>query len=281
MTSAKRARLAQWLEGDGIEIGALHRPLEVPPGARVRYVDHLDEAGLRAAYPELAALPLAPVSVIGSAEDLSAFDDGSVDFVIANHLLEHLEYPLRGLVEFQRVLRPGGLLYLSLPDKRVTFDRDRALTTTEHLISEHVRSDAEAHRREHYLDWARHVDKAKAPDVERHADGLMEKGYSIHFHVWRQDTFLDFLTRARAETDLDLATLQLAGVEFEDDDEFTLLLAKGPFDAPRLPPAPVRRDARGNGAAPPDGTSLRRRVAATPIGPPVRAVLRTLRRTAR
>jgi hypothetical protein len=30
-------------------------------------------------------VPLAPVDVIGSAEDLNAFVDCSVDFVIANH----------------------------------------------------------------------------------------------------------------------------------------------------------------------------------------------------
>lgn len=286
MTSAKRARLARWLAGDGIEIGALHRPLEVPGGTRVRYVDHLDEDGLRATYPELAGYDLVPVSVIGSAEDLSGFEDSSLDFVIANHLLEHLEYPLRGLLEFQRVLKPGGLLYLSLPDKRVTFDRDRELTTTDHLIEEHVRSDAADHRRAHYLDWAVHVDKVQPADVENHVDDLMERHYSIHFHVWRPDTFLDFVTRARADAGLELAALQLAGLEFEGDDEFCLLLVNGQADVPRLPPVTVQADLRNAPGSAPGGApsprtpspSLRRRVAATPIGPPVRAVLRTLRK---
>ena len=40
----------RFLRGDGIEIGALDFPLRLPRGARVRYVDHLDEAGLRSVH---------------------------------------------------------------------------------------------------------------------------------------------------------------------------------------------------------------------------------------
>ena len=81
----KRRRLSAWLRGDGIEIGALHMPLGLHREARVRYVDRLTVEEQRRQYPELAEVALAPVDVIGSAEDLSAFDDCSVDFVIANH----------------------------------------------------------------------------------------------------------------------------------------------------------------------------------------------------
>ena len=38
----------------GIEIGALHHPLPVPPEARVRYVDRMPVSELRRQYPELA-----------------------------------------------------------------------------------------------------------------------------------------------------------------------------------------------------------------------------------
>src|SRR5260370_8654769 len=126
--SVKRRRLASWLQGRGIEIRALHRPLAVATGASVTYVDRLPVAELREHYPELADLPLTPVAVIGNAEDLSAFDDQSLDFVIANHLLEHLEYPIRGLLEFQRALRPAGLVYLALPAERQPLAKKPPLT---------------------------------------------------------------------------------------------------------------------------------------------------------
>jgi hypothetical protein len=43
----RREELAiRYLSGDGIEIGALHRPLWTPPGARVRYVDNVSREQL-------------------------------------------------------------------------------------------------------------------------------------------------------------------------------------------------------------------------------------------
>ena len=120
-TTERRRRAARWLRGSGIEIGALHNPLEIPAGVSVKYVDRLTVDELRHHYPELAAEPLVEVDLIGDAEHLQALPVGSQDFVIANHLLEHLEDPLRGLAEMTRVLRPGGILYIALPDPRLTF----------------------------------------------------------------------------------------------------------------------------------------------------------------
>jgi hypothetical protein len=42
----------RFLRGDGTEIGALDFPLRVPRRARVRYVDYLDEPGLRESHSE-------------------------------------------------------------------------------------------------------------------------------------------------------------------------------------------------------------------------------------
>ena len=245
--SAKRRRLSVWVAGDGIEIGALHNPLTVPATARVRYVDRMPEAELRKHYPELNAEMFAPVSIIGSAEDLSMLGDASVDFVIANHLLEHVEDPVAALKEFERVLRQRGVLYLALPDMRRTFDRDRDLTTVDHLIEEH-RTGSAANRSRHYLDWALHVDKKD----EDHAQALMDSGYSIHFHVWCADTFLDFLVRARQEFALDFEIAQFAGPETDDDDEFILILAKGRADTVPLPRGEIGPDPPVGAGAPPE-----------------------------
>jgi len=265
----QRARLAGWLSGDGIEIGALHHPLEVPADARVTYVDWKDEAGLRKHYPELDGDPFAPVSVIASAEDLGPFADETLDFVIANHLLEHLEQPIHAFKEFQRVLKPGGVLYMALPDRRLTFDKHRALTTNQHLFDEH-RSGAEANRRAHYLDWALNVDGMQGAEAESRADGLLASHYSIHFHVWTPDSFLDFFVAARNEFALDFQLVGYAAAERDTDNEFILVLARAQ-DKVRLQPALERRRR----------SSLRRQLAASPLGPPVRAVKQLLRPPAR
>ena len=263
----QRRRLAAWLSGDGIEIGALHHPLPVRQGTHVTYVDWKDEAGLREHYPETKGWSLAPVSVIATAEDLGPFGDESLDFVIANHLLEHLEQPIRALKEFQRVLKPGGVLYMALPDRRLTFDRRRRPTTIEHLFDEH-RTGAEANSRAHYLDWAVNVDGKQGAEADAHADELLARRYSIHFHVWTPDSFLDFLVAARREFGLDFQLVGYAAAEREIDLEFILVLARAQ-EKVRLPPSRML-----------DGRALlrlRRRLAAGPLGPPVRAVRRLLR----
>ncbi len=263
MAGDSRERLAVWLEGDGVEIGALHHPLAVPPGAHVTYVDWLDEKGLREHYPELASETFAPVSVIASAEDLRAFADASLDFVIANHLLEHIEDPIRALSEFWRVLKPAGILYMALPDRRVTFDQGRQPTTIEHLFEER-RNGPEANRRAHYLDWATNVDGKQGDEAEAHADRLLAKRYRIHYHVWTPDSFLDFFVALRREFGLDFQLVGYAAPQRSTDNEFILVLAR-PGAGVRLAPSPT---------LPPN---VRRRLAQSPLGPPVRLAKRLLR----
>ncbi|MEA2683759.1 MAG: hypothetical protein QOK05_2087 [Chloroflexota bacterium] len=261
----KRWRIASaWLSGSGIEIGALYRPLIVPPQARVRYVDHLDEPGLRRHYPELSHEKFAPVDIIGTAEDLSNIGSDSLDFIIANHLFEHLEYPIRALAEFQRVLRPGGVLYMALPDQRVGIDHRRAVTPVEHLLDEH-RNGAEKNRPEHYRSWV--VDcEGKPEEADARTAMLMEMNYSIHFHVWRADGFLEFLAAARREAALDLELVAFAPPEYPGDDEFIVVLSKGASETPRLP---IRQTA-----------SVRERVKRSPLGPTLAAGKGVLRRAA-
>jgi SAM-dependent methyltransferase len=275
-----RSRLAAWLVGEGIEIGALHRPLALPAGVNAIYVDRMSEAGLRDQYPELAEEAFAPVRVIGSAEDLTAFGDNSLDFVVANHLFEHLEHPVRALLEAQRVLRPAGLLYMALPDKRLTFDRDRELTAVEHLLQEQ-RHGAGANRRAHYLDWSTNVDGKRGAEAEAHADRLMEMDYSIHFHVWQPDSFLDFFVAARTEFGLDFQLVGYAAPERPSDNEFILLLAHGCNGEVRLLPELEAVDPAHGPPEPPPAPqqppSLRAVLASSPLGPPVRLAKRGLR----
>lgn len=195
--NACRRRLAeQYIRGEGIEIGALHQPLVVPRDTRVRYVDRYDIGGLRRHYPELAALPLVPVDVVEDGETLASLPDAGTDFVIANHFIEHTQSPLATLRNHLRVLRPGGVLYLAVPDKRRTFDIDRDVTPIEHVVRDLEQGPAWS-RAQHFREWARHVDHAA--DVEAHAAKLMEEDYSIHFHVWTPDAFGELLVHARDE----------------------------------------------------------------------------------
>jgi SAM-dependent methyltransferase len=52
-------------------------------------------------------------------------------------MLEHVEDPIAALEHQLRVLKPGGTLYLTLPDARSSFDSPRQRTTVEHLLRDH------------------------------------------------------------------------------------------------------------------------------------------------
>jgi predicted SAM-dependent methyltransferase len=193
---------ARFLRGEGLEIGALHNPLPVSEHARVRYVDRMQTADLRRQYPELDGKPLVDVDVVDDGERLTSVPDESVDFVIANHFLEHCQDPIGALGTMFRVVRPGGIVYLAVPDKRFTFDVDREITTTEHLLDDH-RQGPEGSKRQHFEEWARLVDKVGEAEVGAHAAKLLEEDYSIHFHVWTQADALELLSVARRELALD------------------------------------------------------------------------------
>jgi predicted SAM-dependent methyltransferase len=196
---AKRRELSErYLSGEGVELGALHYPLWTSERANVRYVDRFDVAGLRRHYPELNDHELVNVDIIDDGETLSTIEDGRLDFVIANHMLEHTENPLGTIRNHLRKVRDGGVLYYAVPDKRFSFDVDRPLTPFEHLVRDD-REGAHVSRREHFSEMVRLVSKLTEPDeVEAQIEKLLEINYSIHFHVWNCDHFSMFLYQANA-----------------------------------------------------------------------------------
>ena len=117
----------EYLRGDGLEIGALHLAILMPPGARARYVDRMSVEELREHYPELGDLDLAPVDVIDDGERLDTVPAESQDFIVANHFFEHCQDPI-GTLETPPeqapprrgpVLRdPGQALHVRLPRDR-------------------------------------------------------------------------------------------------------------------------------------------------------------------
>ena len=203
-TLDREAIAANVIAGSGIEIGGLHNPLRVPKGVRVRYVDRMTVEKLRTHYPELAAMPLTPVDIIDDGERLSTLPDASEDFIIANHFLEHCEDPLHTLLAHQRVLKPGGVLFMCVPDKRFTFDKERDLTRYEDILRD-FREGPEWSRRDHVMDWVKFVDGVTEPEAQvRRAEERLAEGYSIHYHVWTFETLVEMLVRARKDTGLAL-----------------------------------------------------------------------------
>jgi SAM-dependent methyltransferase len=193
----------EYLRGRGVEIGALHNPVPVPRGVRVSYVDRMSKPDLLTHYPDLPARRLVSVDVIDDGERLATVPDGSQDFVIVNHFLEHTQDPIAALGTFFRVLRPGGVLYLSLPDKRYTFDAARPVTPLAHLWDDHEHGPGRS-RRAHYEEFVAAAEGLTDPVLIRgRADHYLRHDYSIHFHVWTQAEMAELLLAVRGRHGFD------------------------------------------------------------------------------
>jgi SAM-dependent methyltransferase len=213
----------RYLTGNGIEIGAAFWPLRVPPGVSVSYVDWLGTEELvrqnaeiaEQANLDLGAIPR--VDIVDDAERLEKVADATQDFVVANHFLEHTEDPISALGNLVRVLRPDGILYLTLPDARRTFDARRQRTSIEHLLRDRDEG-ALASRQEHYEEWARIIEGVAEDQVPARAAEFARDGAKHHFHVWELADFLALLRAVELPCDLELAQA--------NHEEFAVILRK-------------------------------------------------------
>ncbi len=193
---AERRRISEkYIHGTGIEIGALHSPLAVGKDVNVRYVDRLPVDELLKQYPELASFKLVNVDIVDDGESLATIPDESQDFCIANHFIEHCENPIRAIENILRVVKTGGVIYLSIPDKRYSFDVKREITSFEHLENDYLNG-PENSKRDHFIEWAKLVNNIEDADkIIENAEALIEKKYSIHFHVWTQVEAIELMLK--------------------------------------------------------------------------------------
>jgi predicted SAM-dependent methyltransferase len=203
----------RYLRGDGIEIGPLDYPLRMPRDARVRYVDHLDEKALREVHDRTLrdGRPLIAPDVVDDGARLARFADASLDFVVANHMLEHVQDPVAALEHQLRVLRENGILYLTLPDARRTFDAPRRRTTVEHLLRDHANG-PQVSRHEHYEECAELIEGHRDDIAAQRVSEMQAENLHPHFHVWEPITFARFL--AALELPFSLELLQASVGEF-------------------------------------------------------------------
>ena len=184
-------KAGRWLREPGVEIGAFKTPI---PGIAPVYVDKFaefaNEPCLADYYGEATALP---------------FRDRTLRYVASSHVLEHVANPVLALEEWCRVLRPGGVIYLVVPDKRYTWDRDRATTPVAHLLEDYARGTT-ACDGTHIADFVEKVDwatfspgtppeavAAKQAELRASYEHAVGTGHeiNIHFHVFEPASVLE------------------------------------------------------------------------------------------
>lgn len=185
----------------GVEIGAFARPTVLPSEARVFFADYYTTEQLReqARILEIDPDDVAEVAYILKDTNLEDVLQEPVDFVIANHVVEHLIDPLRWMKNMGGVLKPGGFLFITLPDKKYSFDKFRPDTSLAHFLSDLIKG-GESSLEEHCIEAGllydmSYVGKAQNADGRLTRDAIMtfSKGWhpGMHVHVFQPETFKD------------------------------------------------------------------------------------------
>lgn len=120
-----------------MEIGPGYSPL-LPKrdGWRSISVDHADRAALIEKYRrfnvDLDAIEEVDVVWAGGPLEAAfpASHLGTVEACVASHVIEHIPNPIAFFQSMARILKPGGLLSLAIPDKRYCFDFFQSITGT-------------------------------------------------------------------------------------------------------------------------------------------------------
>ena len=195
----RRTRLAAFLTGRGVELGPGHVPFPAPPDVQVTFVDRWRPDESVARFPELTAPTFPEPGIIANfdTDRLKPLADTSQDFVICSHVLEHLAEPIGFVAEVYRVLRPGGVALIMLPDRRRTFDRSREPTTLKHLVGEYRAGVTEVDDA-HLCDFLVNSALGQGEDVpdipqdeeERRTFFEWHRERSVHVHCWTDEEFL-------------------------------------------------------------------------------------------
>jgi ubiquinone/menaquinone biosynthesis C-methylase UbiE len=217
----RRQLLARrYLRGCGLEIGALHRPLSLPSTVRVQYVDIASREVNIQKFPELDPSDIVAVDYIEDGLALSGIPENSQDFLIANHVLEHSPNPMQVLKNWCRILKPNGLLFVTIPIAEKCFDKGRPETSLDHLIDDYnlynrptdhlalqrIREKNQNHLREWITISERSIfskrDKAykkpPAEEIERRIEQTDMQNTELHFHTFSMASYtrlLDYFTK--------------------------------------------------------------------------------------
>jgi SAM-dependent methyltransferase len=157
----------QLLDGlTGLEIGAAaHNPF----GLRTRNVAHpeADEFYVEPSHREI----IVPAAVdIWAAADNIPVPDRSEDFIISSHLVEHLPNLIGAFLEWNRILRDGGYVFMIVPLKgALPADEWRELTAFSHFIE----------------------DYQQKMTLETHPIDDVPGGRAGHYHTFTPDSLLE------------------------------------------------------------------------------------------
>lgn len=122
-------------DGLGLEIGPSHNPMAPKKaGYNVHVLDHATAEELRIKYTghPVNLDNIEEVDFVWRGEPLSELigREHCYDWIVASHVIEHVTDLVGFLQQCEKLLAPGGVISLVVPDKRFCFDYYRTLSST-------------------------------------------------------------------------------------------------------------------------------------------------------
>ncbi len=192
----RESKLAhQYCLGKGIEIGgSAHNPF----GLNTLNIDffYSTETCFKKEEKRLCGKSL-PVDIVAAGDCLPLADE-SQEFVVSSHVIEHFANPIQALLEWDRVIKPTGILFMIVPHKNRTFDKDRERTPLAHLID----------------DFHNHATTPAAED---------EHG---HHHAWITEDFVELINYMMSELKVAWSLLRVEDVDDKVGNGFTVIIKK-------------------------------------------------------
>ena len=120
-----------------LEIGPLHAPICCRPSVSVKYIDAFTTDELKHQYrsdPNVDTERIVDVDYVWRGERYSDLIKERFDSVVTSHNIEHVPCLVSFLYNLESVLKPGGAIYLAIPDKRYCFDYYKSESSLEEAI---------------------------------------------------------------------------------------------------------------------------------------------------
>ena len=182
----------------GLEIGAAgHNPF----GLKTRNVATVEGYQFYAAEQRAMGVEPAPVDIWASGDNIPV-PDRSEDFILSSHVVEHLPNTIAALLEWDRVVRDGGYVFMIVPLKgALAEDAGRELTPLSHFLECY-------HRR-----W----------NLDTHPIDGVPGGRMGHYHTFTPDSLTDVVDWMRATRLCDWELIAREDVDSKVGNGFTLV----------------------------------------------------------
>lgn len=192
-------------KGFGLEIGARQGALTFNNDVEIKYVDKFTNEDHYLETPNIKKENYVSIDIKDDAHTLSTIKNNSLDFIIACHVIEHLENPMLAIKNMLRVLKKEGILFLSIPDKKYTFDKNRKITPFEHILNDY-KNGSETSKNDHLREYAIVFGKLEdEKNIQKFIQDRIDRDdLNMHFHVWSQEHILEMFTKLKAFFDFSI-----------------------------------------------------------------------------